>query len=342
MKFIIKWIKNNKKISFSIIALLALLIFVLYPGNDITCLDIVPPATANVQSAQAGDVLKMDIPHSEHKLTLIFIPKGSYPITKSGHRTEITYPYWLGKYEITQEEWEKMMGWIPIPELEDRWTITTGARYPMCQVSYDECLDFCDRLTEIARQQGILPEGYCFSLPTEAQWELAYSCGKEIVLPDNLEKVAWMDFHDANTGAYPEGQKAPNAWGFHDMLGNVWELCADFYHSHRLHGRNPVNWKTDTGNLSTDTGLSVTSLGGGVFSFIPDNEKEIPRERYHADSRRASTGLRVALVPVQQHQLLKKRLKHLHPVPDWLMDIRYSFELIYMYMKTYWKTLTNL
>lgn len=217
-----------------------------------------------------------------------------------------------------------------------------GARYPMCQVSYDECLDFCDRLTEIARQQGILPEGYCFSLPTEAQWELAYSCGKEIVLPDNLEKVAWMDFHDANTGAYPVGQKEPNAWGFHDMLGNVWELCADFYHSHRLHGRNPVNWKTDTGNLSTDTGLSVTSLGGGVFSFIPDNEKEIPRERYHADSRRASTGLRVALVPVQQHQLLKKRLKHLHPVPDWLMDIRYSFELIYMYMKTYWKTLTNL
>ena len=80
MKFIIKWIKNNKKISFSIIALLALLIFVLYPGNDITCLDIVPPATANVQSAQAGDVLKMDIPHSEHKLTLIFTPKGSYPI----------------------------------------------------------------------------------------------------------------------------------------------------------------------------------------------------------------------------------------------------------------------
>lgn len=102
----------------------------------------------------------------------------------------------------------------------------------MCQVSYDECLDFCDRLTEIARQQGILPEGYCFSLPTEAQWELAYSCGKEIVLPDNLEKVAWMDFHDANTGAYPVGQKEPNAWGFHDMLGNVWELCADFYHSH--------------------------------------------------------------------------------------------------------------
>lgn len=115
-----KWIKNNKKTSFSIIALLALLIFFLYPGNDITCLDIVPPATANIQSTQAGDVLKMDIPHSEHKLTLIFIPKGSYPITKSGHRAEITYPYWLGKYEVTQEEWEKMMGWIPIPELEER------------------------------------------------------------------------------------------------------------------------------------------------------------------------------------------------------------------------------
>lgn len=341
MNSIIKWIKNNKRISFSIIALLILLIFFLYPGNDITCLDIDTPPTAHIQNAQAGDVLEIDLPHSERKLTLIFIPKGRYPMAMSGHHTEITYPYWLGKYEVTQEEWAKMMGWIPIPELEDRWTIAMGARYPMCQVSYNECLDFCDRLTEAARQQGVLPEGYCFSLPTVAQWELAYSCGKEIVLPGNLEEAAWMNPHDADTGAYPVGQKEPNNWGFHDMLGNVWELCADFYHSHRLHGSNPVNWKTDTDNLSTETGLSVTSLGGGWFSFIPDNEKEIPRERYHADSRRANTGWRVALVPVQQHQLLKKRLKHLHPVPEWLIDIRDSFELIYMYVYTYWKTLTN-
>lgn len=262
-------------------------------------------------------------------------------MSNSSHLTEITYSYWLGKYEVTQEEWEKVMGWIPIPELEERWTIKTGARFPMCQVSYGECLDFCDRLTEMAQQQGDFPEGYCFSLPTEAQWELAYSCGKEIVFPGNLEKTAWMNAHDANRGACPVGQKEPNAWGFHDMLGNVWELCADFYHSHRLHGSNPVSWKTDTGNLSTNTGLSVTSLGGGWFSFIPDHEKEIPRERYHADSRRANTGLRVALVPVQQHQLLKKRLKHLHLVPEWLIDIRDSFELIYMYMHTYWKTLTS-
>lgn len=338
----IKWIKNNKRIVFSIIALLILLIFFLYPDNDITSLDIDPPMTANIQTSPAGDELKIDLPNSERKLTLIFIPKGSYRIANFNHHTEITYPYWLGKYEVTQEEWEKVMGWLPIPELDERWTITTGALYPMCQVSYDECLDFCDRLTEAARKQGVLPEGYCFSLPTQAQWELAYSCGDEIVLPGNLEKIAWMNLHRPNTGAYPVGQKQPNAWGFHDMLGNVWELCADFYHSHRLHGSNPVNWKTDTGNLSANTGLSVTSIGGGWFYSTPDNGKEIPRAEYNADSREFDTGLRVALVPVQQHQLLKKRLKHLHPVPNWLIDIRDSFEMIYMYMKTYWKTLTNL
>lgn len=342
MNNIKKWIKNNKKISIFIIAFLTLLIFFIYPGNDITCLDISPSATPDIQSARAGDVLQIGLPHSERKLTLIFIPEGSYPSAKSGHHTEITYPYWLGKYEVTQEEWEKVTGWIPIPELEKRWPIATGARYPMCQVSYDECLDFCDQLTAAAQQQGVLPEGYCFSLPTEAQWELAYSCGKEIVLPRNLEKIAWTNHSHVNTGAYPAGQKEPNAWGFHDMLGNVWELCADFYHSRRLHGSNPVNWKTDTGNLSTNAGLSVTCVGGDWFSPIADGEKEIPRRKCYADSRSAFTGLRVALVPVQQHQLLKKRLKRLHPVPEWVINIRNSFELIYMYIIVYWKTLTNL
>lgn len=337
-----KWIQNHKKISLFITALLTLLIFFLYPGNDITCLDRVSPPAANIQTARAGDTLKIDLPNSERQLTLIFIPKGSYRMATSNQLTEITYPYWLGKYEVTQEEWEKVMGWIPVPKLDERLPLSMGPLYPMCLISYDECLDFCERLTQAVQQQGTLPEGYCFSLPTEAQWELAYSCGKETVLPRDLEKTAWMDSHHSNTGAYPVGLKDPNAWGFHDMLGNVWELCADFYHSHRLHGSNPVNWKTDTGNLSTEMGLSVMSVGGGWFSFIPANGKEIPRARYRAHSREIDTGLRVALVPVQQHQLLKKRLKHLHPVPDWLIDIRDSFLLIYFYIKIYWKTLINL
>ena len=343
---IIKWIKNNKKISFFIITLLTLLIFLLYPGNDITCLDRVSPTSTHIETTNARDILETDLPDSEHKLTLIFIPKVSYQIAGSDPPTEITYPYWLGKYEVTQEEWKKVMGWTPVPELNEEDTIAMGALYPMCQISYYECLDFCDRLTEMAQQQGILPKGYCFSLPTVAQWELACSCGKEIVSSGNLEKIAWTNPHGAKARVYPVGLKEPNAWGFHDMWGNVWELCADFYHPHRLYGSNPVNWKTDTGNLSTDMGLSITSVGGGLFYSILDNKEEIPRRKYYADSRKSDTGLRVALVPAQQHQLLKERLKHLHPVPDWWKNIKGSFELMYFYTKvyirTYWGSLPDL
>ena len=216
---IIKWIKNNKKISFFIITLLTLLIFLLYPGNDITCLDRVSPTSTHIETTNARDILETDLPDSEHKLTLIFIPKGSYQIAGSDPPTEITYPYWLGKYEVTQEEWKKVMGWTPVPELNEEDTIAMGALYPMCQISYYECLDFCDRLTEMAQQQGILPEGYCFSLPTVAQWELACSCGKEIVSSGNLEKIAWTNPHGAKARVYPVGLKEPNAWGFHDMRG---------------------------------------------------------------------------------------------------------------------------
>ena len=93
-------------------------------------------------------------------------------------------------------------------------------------------------------------------------------------------------------------------------------------------------------------GLSITSVGGGLFYSILDNKEEIPRRKYYADSRKSDTGLRVALVPAQQHQLLKERLKHLHPVPDWWKNIKGSFELMYFYTKvyirTYWGSLPDL
>lgn len=201
-----------------------MLIFLLYPGNDITCLDRVSPTSTHIETTNARDILETDLPDSEHKLTLIFIPKGSYQIAGSDPPTEITYPYWLGKYEVTQEEWKKVMGWTPVPELNEEDTIAMGALYPMCQISYYECLDFCDRLTEMAQQQGILPKGYCFSLPTVAQWELACSCGKEIVSSGNLEKIAWTNPHGAKARVYPVGLKEPNAWGFHDM----WEMYGNY------------------------------------------------------------------------------------------------------------------
>lgn len=302
-----------------------IIVWLCYPNEDITELNIPAEATSHIRSATPGELLQIGIPNSDQQIAMIFIPGGSYRFShtkgknKKYYQTEITYPYWLGKYEITQEVWEKVTGRTFIPKQEKHRPIATGAQYPMCQISYYECLDFCDRLTELAQQQGNLPKGYCFSLPTEAQWELAYSCGEEIGPPWHLEERAWIDDGSPGTGAHPVGMKAPNAWGFHDMLGNIWELCSDFASFDRLHGRNPVNWKTDDKNLTLDDRLRIVMTGSGWNTSMLYMFHEVVN---NANTGDFDIGFRVALVPEEQHRLLKKRLKNLKPTSENMRHVR--------------------
>jgi len=131
------------------------------------------------------------------------------------HRVRITKAFQIGAHEVTQEQWEAVMGSNP--------SYSRGAARPVERASWDEVQEFLRRLSA----RG---DGFRYRLPTETEWEYAARAGTTdkyagaAALPD----VAW-DYTNSGGETHPVGQKAPNAWGLYDTLGNVYEWCQDWF-----------------------------------------------------------------------------------------------------------------
>jgi formylglycine-generating enzyme required for sulfatase activity len=145
------------------------------------------------------------------------------------HSVTITRAYCMKATEVTQGEWQAVMGSNP-SSFANR-----GANCPVEKVSWDDAVGYANALS---RREG-LPECYTgstfsglgcrgYRLPTEAEWEYAARAGTTGATYGNLDSVAW---YDKNSGyaTHPVGQKQPNAWGIYDMLGNVWEWTGDWH-----------------------------------------------------------------------------------------------------------------
>jgi formylglycine-generating enzyme required for sulfatase activity len=138
---------------------------------------------------------------------------------KPVHLVRITRPFYLGKYQVTQIQWEAVMGSNPSH-------FTGDPNRPVENVSWNDTQEFLQRL-------GEKEKGYLYRLPTEAEWEYAARAGKwtEYCFGDDpqlLRKYAWYDENSGGT-THPVGQLKPNVWGLYDMHGNVWEWVQDWF-----------------------------------------------------------------------------------------------------------------
>ena len=156
-------------------------------------------------------------------------------VEKPTHRVTLS-DYHIGKYEVTQEEWQAVMGKNP--------SYFKGSKRPVEKVSYKDCGEFIRRLNALT--------GLEFMLPTEAQWEYAsrggnMSRGYKFSGDNTIDNVAW---YSSNSGSetHPVGQKKPNELGLYDMSGNVYEWCSDAWYSYDSNSATDPKHKGDTGS----------------------------------------------------------------------------------------------
>jgi formylglycine-generating enzyme required for sulfatase activity len=195
------------------------------------------------------------------KIELIWCPPGRFRMGRrpGSEPVDVTLSkgFWLGKHEVTQGEWWRVMGTAPWKS-EDAEYVNIGENYPAIYVTWDTADRFCRKFTDQEREAGHLPAGWAFTLPTEAQWEYACRAGTTTAFSfgddeSKLGEYGWFrDVKRERRSALPDwnpryyewanevGRKKPNPWGLCDMHGNVWEWCRDVYNDKLPGGENPV------------------------------------------------------------------------------------------------------
>lgn len=201
-------------------------------------------------------------------------------------KVTVSKPFYLGVYEVTQDEYLKVMGENNSFFRKEVVGNVDSRRYPVEQVSWEEAVEFCKRLSEM---DGEKKNQRVYRLPTEAEWEYACRAGTETAYHfgdkgDRLSEFAWFSANSQRM-THAVGEKKPNAWGFYDMTGNAWEWCQDRY------GEYPVGSVTDPSG--TKEGEFRVLRGG---SWYHDATFSRSASRYRAvASDRHNFGFRVAL-----------------------------------------------
>ena len=212
-------------------------------------------------------------------ITMCWCPPGRFrmgsPPAERGRRPDeaqvevtLTRGFWTAKREATQSQWKRLIGRfpdrLPSPEFGE------GDDFPAYWINFDEAEAFCAELTRRGHRSGTVPAGWEFRLPTEAQWE--YACRAGTVTATSFGDSLGLQLANfggesddrtvrARGGARKTGSYPANPWGIHDMHGNVWEWCRDYYHTQLPGGRDP-DLREVKGMVNRDGTYSRVRRGG--------------------------------------------------------------------------------
>jgi formylglycine-generating enzyme required for sulfatase activity len=224
-------------------------------------------------TVDVGDGVEMDF---------VLVPAGDFTMSSDDglpdaapRRVAIANPFYLARYETTQQQWQAVMGTNP--------SEFKGAKNPVENVSWNDCRRFVDKLNERTR-------GAKFALPTEEQWEYACRAGTTTKWSSGddetrVEQVAWFA-KDSGRTTHPVGEKKPNAWGLYDMHGNVWEWCDDAAPG-------------ECGDGPARAGADRIFRGGSWYFTAAGARSGLRAWGDAAELRRSTVGLRVAMSVAQ-------------------------------------------
>ncbi len=205
------------------------------------------------------------------------------------HAVTFTYGFWIGKYEVTQGQFEKITGFNPSYS-------TDNPLFPVDTVTWHDATNYCGLLTAQELKAGTLPSGYGYRLPSEAEWECAARAGKTTRFSygddeayAGLDNYAWST-HNSDNSPHPVGQKSPNAWGIYDLYGNVAEWCLDWFDAYAADSVvNPFGPATGNDRV----------YRGGSCANDPMDCRAAARGGLAPDSAISSFGFRVVLAPIR-------------------------------------------
>ena len=218
-------------------------------------------------------------------MEFVWIPPGEFNMGASDgepdevpvHRVTINEGFWMGRFQVTQEQFQKIMGINP-SKFKD-----CGLKCPVESMTWTEAKAFINKLNE-------QKDGFIYSLPTEAEWEYAARAGTttKFSFGDDKGELSKYGRTTKISGPQPVGQLLPNPWGLYDIHGNVWEWCEDIY-DESGYKDVPVD---GSANLTVGNTRMRTLRGGAWYGFggsLSSSNRDAKLDDY-SDSK---TGIRV-------------------------------------------------